>query len=349
MTQQKSHEADLPRIDALARLPIDADGTVHLPTMAVPVSQYLSPEGRAWVAEHLRQNQTPELQQRIDGNPVFLEPYLARMRELFPAKMADTTIGGVHVYDYTPADGIPEHNRNRVLIELHAGAFHEGWPSTAELQSLPIACLGRIRVVAVNYRKAPEHGFPAASEDVAAVYKELLKTYPAENIGIFGYSAGGQLVAMSVAWFQAHRLPRPGALGIYSAGACSNGPGDAAYMAAPLGESMPPPPPMAPGIPPHGRPDGYFGNADRNDPLVEPVWSDEVMAEFPPTQVITGTRHFDLSAAVFTHTRLVKLGVEADLHVWEGLFHVFFVNPDVPESRDAYAVTIRFFDRHLGH
>jgi acetyl esterase/lipase len=42
------------------------------------------------------------------------------------------------------------------------------------------------------------------------------------------------------------------------------------------------------------------------------------------------------------------LGVEAELHVWEGLFHGFFYNVDVPESKDALNVIIKFFDRHLG-
>ena len=45
---------------------------------------------------------------------------------------------------------------------------------------------------------------------------------------------------------------------------------------------------------------------------------------------------------------LVKQGVEADLHVWEGMFHGFFSNVDVPESRDCYDVIVKFFDRHLG-
>lgn len=53
-------------------------------------------------------------------------------------------------------------------------------------------------------------------------------------------------------------------------------------------------------------------------------------------------------AAVYTHTQLVKLGVDADLHVWAELFHGFFYNPDVPESREAYDVMVRFFDRRLG-
>ncbi len=93
---------------------------------------------------------------------------------------------------------------------------------------------------------------------------------------------------------------------------------------------------------------GYFADADRGDPLVSSALSDEVLSRFPPTQVIAGTRHFDLSAAVYTHTRLIKIGVEADLHVWEDLFHFFFLNADVPESHHAYDVTVRFFDKHLG-
>jgi epsilon-lactone hydrolase len=243
---------------------VDADGTVHVPAMAVPVSPYLSPEGKLWVIEHLHQNQSPELQRRVDGNPIYLQRYVARTRELFPTQFKDTTIGGVQVYDYTPDEGVSERSKNRVLIELHAGAFHEGWPVCAELQSMPIASLGHIRVVAVNYSKAPEHKFPATSEDVARVYKELLKTYPAENIGIFGCSGGGQLAAMATAWFQVHDLPRPGAIGIYSAGAMPNGPGDGAYTAAAIGEAMPPPQPPS-GQGQGRRPAGYLEGADRRD------------------------------------------------------------------------------------
>ena len=64
--------------------------------------------------------------------------------------------------------------------------------------------------------------------------------------------------------------------------------------------------------------------------------------------MITGTRGFELSSALYTHEQLVRLGVETDLHVWEGLFHGFFYNVDVPESKDALNVIVKFFDRHLG-
>ena len=92
----------------------------------------------------------------------------------------------------------------------------------------------------------------------------------------------------------------------------------------------------------------YLAGTDPNDPLVAPVNSPDALAKFPPTLVITATRGFELSGAVYTHNQLVTHGVEAELHVWDGLFHGFFYNPDVPESRDCYNIIVRFFDRHLG-
>ena len=54
--------------------------------------------------------------------------------------------------------------------------------------------------------------FPAASEDIAAAYRALLKDHRPENIGLYGCSAGGTLAAQAVAWLQKEGLPRPGAI-----------------------------------------------------------------------------------------------------------------------------------------
>jgi acetyl esterase/lipase len=81
--------------------------------------------------------------------------------------------------------------------------------------------------------------------------------------------------------------------------------------------------------------------------LVSPIESFATLAKFPPTLLITGTRDFAFSGALYTDTQLSKLGVDSELHVWEGLFHGFFYKADVPESKDAFNVMIRFFDRHL--
>ena len=344
---QLSAQTDLPKPGSpnpkTDQIVVQTDGTVELPAESVPVSKFLSPEGKAYLTQHLHDMQDSNMTYADKGVPRFMAPYLERQKILFAVSMDDTKVAGVHAYVYTPKGGVQGKNSDRVLINLHGGGFSGCWPGCAELESRPIAALAGIKVVSVDYRQGPENKFPAASEDVANVYRELLKTHKPENIGIYGCSAGGMLTAMSVAWFQKHDLPRPGAIGIFCASAGEFG-GDAAYTSTPLGEAR-----LMPQLREGGmRQLGYFSNSDPKDPLVAPINSSEMLAKFPPTLIITGTRAMEMSTAVHTHSQLVKLGVDAELHVWEGMFHGFFYNPDVPESRDAYDVIVKFFDRKLG-
>jgi len=325
------------------KISVNAEGIVHVPAQDVPVSRFLSPEGRKYMADHLKAMASPGQYQKDSAG------YLERQRVLYPVNREDTQVGGVHAYVYTPKAGIDSKNKNRVLINLHGGGFSGCWPSCAELESIPISGLGKIKVVSVDYRQGPKYKHPAASEDVASVYSELLKTYRPQNVGIYGCSAGGMLTAMSVAWFQAHNLPQPGAIGIFCAGAGSptgaGFGGDAAYTSSPLGELRMPS--SGPG-PSRGRGPGYLDDAKPDDPLVSPIASPQVLAKFPPTLLVTGTRGMEMSSAVYTHTQLLKAGVDARIAVWEGLFHGFFYNPDVPESKDCYDVVVKYFDRQLG-
>jgi len=89
-------------------------------------------------------------------------------------------------------------------------------------------------------------------------------------------SSGGMLTAMSVAWFQTHRLPSPGAVGIFCASVGSFG-GDASYVAFPLGEARMPPDPV-----PAPSQLGCFSNMDQKDPTVSPISSPEILSKFPP-------------------------------------------------------------------
>jgi len=329
---------------------VDDDGTVHVPAQAVPLSEFLSPKAKAYVAQHLKDMQHPEQLAQVDGVPIFLQTYIARQRAQYPVVRRETTIAGVHAYVYTPKAGVSDVNRHRILIDLHGGGFSGCWPACAELESMPIAALGRIEVVSLDYREGPKYRFPAASEDVAAVYRALLKQHRPQTIGIYGCSAGGMLTGMAVAWFDRHGLPRPGAVAMLCAGAApvsgAGFGGDANYTALPLGEArMPPDPSKQPKSTSLSL--EYFAGTNPRDPLIAPVNSPEVLAWFPPTLIVTGTRGFELSNAVYTHTQLVKAGVDAQLHVWEGLFHGFFYNPDVPESRDCYDVIVKFFDQEL--
>ena len=148
---------------------------------------------------------------------------------------------------------------------------------------------------------------------------------------------------MSLAWFQKHDLPMPGAVGIFCAGAGGFGEGDATYTALPLGEARMPSP-KGNSLPPLQ----YFAGTDPDDPLIAPVKHPDVLAKFPFTLLITGTRDFALSNALNTNLQLTKAGVQTRLYVWDGLFHGFFYNPSVPESQDAYRIIVEFFSQHLG-
>lgn len=333
---------------------VDADGTVHVPALAVPVSKFLSPEAKAYLRDHLLQVQQPQMLVQKDGVPPLLAGYLARQHQLFAVEREDTHIAGVHAFVYTPKAGVTQRNRHRVLIDLHGGGFSGCWRGCAELESIPVSALGRIRVVSLDYRESPQYHFPAASEDVAAVYRELLKTYDAKSIGIYGCSAGGMLTGEAVAWIVRHGLPTPGAVAILCAGltAPEGGfGGDADYLTTAVGEGRLASPPPASSSRAASTPPvmSYFSGTDPHDPLVAPAQSPELLAHFPPSLIITGTRGFELSSAVYSHSLLIKAGARSDLHVWEGLFHGFFYNVDVPESRDCYNVIVRFFDSTLQH
>ena len=98
----------------------------------------------------------------------FFGPQLEKAKALYPYTSNKSMMGGVQVETFEPAVGIAPGNRKRVLINLHGSGFMLGGGGTGgAVESAPIAGVGRIKVVSVDYRMAPEHRFPAATEDVA--------------------------------------------------------------------------------------------------------------------------------------------------------------------------------------
>ena len=314
-----------------SQVTVDQDGTIHVPAYALPSSIYMSEKAK----------QAYLVTRREFENSAFWESRLAKAKVVYPAIVKEKQLGGVRTDIVIPKEGVAQQNRDRVLINLHGGGFMGGAGLLQLLESIPIAGTAKIKVISIDYRLAPDlasgHKFPAASEDVATVYKELLKEYEPRNIGIYGCSAGGILTAMSVAWFQKEHLPRPGAIGVFCA-ADAVLEGDSRYMVGPLD-------PLG-GSPPKTLP--YLAGVDLKAPLVSPTLHPEVLAQFPPTLLITGTRDFLASGVIYAHTQLVKVGVDTELHVWEGMWHAFFIDVDIPESKEMYEVTARFFNTHLG-
>jgi epsilon-lactone hydrolase len=324
---------------------VDSRGNVSVPAFVMPYSVYASPEAQRLFQQMLEQGRHAPGIGSIAASRAYYDKINTdradRMRKIYPVSIHAETIGGVRVDVVLPARGIAAAQRHRVLINLHGGAFLWGAHSGGLVEAIPLASLGRIKVVSVDYRQGPEHVFPAASEDVEAVYRALLKLYPAKNIGIYGCSAGGVLTGEAVAWIITKKLPVPGAIGTFC-GSVSDLGGDSAYVAPVLAGDPPPVRPLQLADLP------YFKGAKATDPLVFPANSPTLLAKFPPTLLITGTRDFTMSTVAHSQALLTAAGVDAELHVWDGMWHSFFSDPEMPESREAYAVMVGFFDRRLG-
>ena len=261
------------------------------------------------------------------------------LRAQYAVDIVPQMMGGVYTEIFTPSSGIADSNENRVLINVHGGSFIGGSRYGGQMESIPISAMGKIKVISIDYRMAPEHRFPAASEDVLAVYRELLKTYKPENIGLYGYSAGGVLTSQSMATFQKEGIPLPGAIAMIAGAAGDWEGGDLMHIGGAL---------VGFDLLNHKSPVSYFDGIDESDPLVRPAKSDEVLSRFPPSLLISATRDFALSNVIHTHRQLVRLGVEADLHIWEGMGHELIAAYYTSEGREAYDVMVDFFEEHLG-
>ncbi len=316
------------------QITVDPDGTLHLPAQTIPMSSLMSPQLKASLQRYLRESRDPAYTTpRADGSVLIHQEDADYQDTIYHVRKDDTTLGGAHVIVVTPKAGPSSKNKNRVLIWLHSA---DCWAGCGLLGAQPIAYLGKFKVVAVDYH---DPAFPNAVGQVASVYRALLKTYKPQNIGIYGCSRGGLLVARSLAWFQNQKLPRPGAAGILCASASSGPEGDSYYTGNELGNgSVPKGPPGA---------DKNLGIAP-SDPMAAPVHAPDILAKFPPTLMITATRGLEMSSAVYTHEKLVALGVPSDLHVFEGGRHSFWYDPKPPESQQVYDIIIKYFDRHLG-
>jgi len=227
-----------------AKPQVSADGVAHLSASSVPLSRFMSAEARRkFIKLFSNPEPSPPADAGIQAVRDFDErknaPFVARAKELYPVTIEQKVIAGVRVQVVTPKGGVAPKNRNRVLINLHGRGFQWGEGNGARAESIPIAGIGKITVISIAYRMAPEFKFPAASEDVAAVYRELLKERRAADIGIYGCSAGGILTAESIAWFQKANFPMPGAIGTFC-GSVAALVGDSRFVAPLLTGEVPP-------------------------------------------------------------------------------------------------------------
>jgi monoterpene epsilon-lactone hydrolase len=315
----------------------DPDGTAHL-TRVVPMPATISPEAQKWLESLAEQKIGPpeSLAERRARTDVWRKTDSAEARKRYPVNVEETTTAGVRTDIITP---LSTPASQRVLINLHGGGFNSD--SGSLIEGVPIANLAKIKVVSVYYRLAPEDPFPAAVDDVVAVYKELLKTYPPHGIGIFGTSAGAILTCEVAVRLKQLGLPLPAALGIFSGLADFSRVGDSRQLFTLNGF-----PGRLESVDANHLPsDQYVGKTDRKDPVLSPIFAD--LHGMPPTMLVTSTRDILLSDTTTLHRAMLRAGDDAQLVVFEALPHAFWYHFQLPETQEALELMAKFFDERL--
>jgi len=316
----------------------DPDGTAHI-TRLVPMPMTISPEAQTWLESLTHTTPGPEtLAERRARTDVWRAQGSAEARKLYPVNVEEVTTAGVRTDIITPLS-MPSENKNRVLINLHGGGFNSD--SGSLIEGIPISNLAKMKVVSVYYRLAPENPFPAAVDDVVAVYKELLKTHKPRSIGIFGTSAGAILACEVTAKLKQLGLPLPGALGVFSSLADFSRPGDSRQLFTLNGL-----PGQLQPVDPHHLPDNeYVGKTDRKDPVLSPLFAD--LQGWPPSLLVTSTRDLLLSDTAIFHRALLRAGNDSQLVVFEALPHAFWYHFQLPETREALDLMAKFLDEKV--
>lgn len=104
-----------------------------------------------------------------------------------------------------------------VVLHVHGGGFEERDPSFEQVMAFRLSEATGRPAFGVDYALAPERPFPAAHDDVVAVYRALLaEDVPAGRIVLFGESAGATIALEALHTLRAAGVPLPGAVVVVS-------------------------------------------------------------------------------------------------------------------------------------
>ena len=256
----------------------------------------------------------------------------------FGITVADKQMGGVPVVEVTP----PAYKNNgTVLIYVHGGGFIGGSAHSSLISSGLMARATGRRVISVDYTLAPKGHWQLVTDQLTAVYKAVLASgVPAARIGLYGESAGGNIIAGTAFKIRDQGLPAPAGLVLISPASDLTGAGDTRVTlkeADPILYS----PAVQPAI------DLYASPADQKNPYASPIYGDFTKG-YPPTLIIGGTREILLSDMVRLHRAIRAAGGESRLELYEGMPHAFPPTmADTPEGRSAVAEEVAFWNQHL--
>ncbi len=224
-----------------------------------------------------------------------------------------------------------------VMLYLHGGAYCLGSVNASRDLIARLVEATKHKAVAIDYRLAPEHPFPAALEDALSAYRWLLAqgVEPA-RILFAGDSAGGGLSIATLVALRDAGQPLPAAAICISPWTDLALTGDSMRSKAAVDPIL-----DAASLARYAR--DYAGDAPLTSPLISPLYAD--LAGLPPLLIQVGTDEILLDDATRLAECARQAGVPVTLETWAGLFHVFPAAPFLPETAQAMAQAARFVGR----
>jgi len=231
------------------------------------------------------------------------------------------------------------------LLYLHGGGYVSGSGAYYLTTAAHISAAAQCAVLLPDYRLAPEHRFPAALEDCIRAYEWMVSSgpsgpAPAKATFIAGDSAGGGLTLATLLALRDRGRPLP------AAGITLSAWTDLTLTS----ESIRSESEYAPIMSPKALPvfvDLYLGRTDPRNPLASPVFGD--YKGIPPLLIQAGEHEIIRDDSVRVAAKARSDGVEAELEVWRGMFHVFQAHePLLPEGKEAIEHIAGFMRSRLG-
>jgi epsilon-lactone hydrolase len=250
----------------------------------------------------------------------------------------------------TPADAggvpaewsiVPGSDPSRVLMYLHGGGYCSGSLVSHRRMVTEAGRAAKIRTLAVDYRLAPEHPFPAAFDDALAAWRFLrAQGIAARHIAVGGDSAGGGLTIGLI-----NRLRTQGEDGPACAWLCSPWT-DLTMSGATLATKDAVDPLIHKGYLEELAAAYVPAGMDREDPRLSPLFSD--LKGFPPVLVQVGSAETLLADATRFAAAAGAADVAVTLQIWPHMTHAWHMwNAHLDAGRRALADAGAFINHRL--